>query len=144
MNLGRLVVVGVIGAALGAALGYWAVPQKVMEREVVKWREAVARDVVVREREVVRPDGTKEREVVREEKSVEVREAKGEREKLVESLRGSWQLRGGVKYDSILEVFEANRPVFWFGAERRVFGDFYVGAWGALDGEFGVGVTLRF
>lgn len=117
--------------AVGVGIGTYFDAKHTIEETVV-YKDRVK--TVVKEVITERPDGTKitERETNKVEKTDKVTAKK-------ESIpvKPNWGV--GVKYDLFRPI-----PIWTAEVQRRVIGDFYVGAYGRTDGVVGVGVSFFF
>ena len=122
----------VIVLVIGAAIGTYFDAKHTIEEKVV-YKDKVR--TVVKEVITERPDGTKitERQTTKDEKKKQVAKRKESK-----PVKKDWLV--GVKYDLV----PSSVPVWTAEVQRRVIGDFYIGAYGRTDGVLGVGVTLAF
>lgn len=158
--------------AAGYGIGRFTAPEKIIEKE--KKIEVEVEKEVVKEVEVIKevivenknvntkttiieyPDGRKETitEIIDKttietgtdsEKNIDserdsVVSSESSKEKITINKKPQWKVLGlaGIK------AVDFGKPIYGGALERRVFGPFYIGAWGLSDGTAGIGAGFEF
>lgn len=143
MNYKTVVLISIVLALGGYAVGRYLQPPEVVTKEVEKIKEVevVKRDVKTIIKEVVRPDGSKETVTTIDESTRENtrRQADTSKETTITPAKPRWKAGANVKA-SLTNVL----PVYGVQIERRILGPFYVGVQGWADSTVAVSVSMEF
>lgn len=128
----NLLISGVVGAVLGAALAIYLRPATIVEKEVQN--EVVRKDVVTVIKEVVRPDGTKETSTTTTDKSKENKQNTIVKAELPK--RPDWLLSAGYDLNKENSIELA--------VQRRIIGPVFLGIGADQKGTVKALVTVEF
>ncbi len=140
---------------VGGAIGYYATPEKIVEKEVVKVVEKIVKDTTERENrnkivikvETIMPDGTRrietkivDRGTITIDASEKVdRDTEKKKEKTVTHNKTSTLIYGIAS--ARIGAFEQN---FGIGVQKKLFGPFWLGAYATQRKDIALTVGISF
>jgi hypothetical protein len=158
----KKVLIALLVLGVGVAIGKFATPSKVVEKEVIKYvdkiveKKVYVKDTTKKNNKVtvrfvkILPDGTKTIETKTYDNSVIEITQNGtidtnkettldkSTEKVVEYKKNDWMVSLGVKTDLGFV------PAYGITVDRRIIGPFYLGAFAFTDQSFGLKVGISF
>lgn len=152
----RKILIVIISLTVGAALGYYALPSKIVEKEVIKIVEKKVKDTTEKENknkikiitEVIMPDGTIKREIKEIDKGIITIDASEiidkdttkDKEKIVEHKKNNLMV-----YASIgTRIGKIDKPTYGIGVQKRLFGPIWLGAYATEHKDVALTLGLSF
>lgn len=130
MSLKTSITIGVILFVLGGCVGYWAMPTKQEQIEVVQEKERIKTVTVVKE--ITRPDGTKEKETsITEDKKKD----KSEEKKTIINNPPNYLITGVFNKDLSPQALIVN---------KRMFENAFIGVYVDKEKNLGLAVSYEF